>query len=98
MRYSFVKDTLVRLIQDGMLSRDDSILVVAGAHAENKLLRDLNFRDVTISNLDERMTGDEFAPFSWSFQDAHNLTYSDEQFDEGQITFDRDYASEVFKV
>src|SRR5258708_4206359 len=39
------------------------------------------FESAVISNLDSRMTGDEFAPYDWSFQDAEQLDYDDEQFD-----------------
>lgn len=36
---------------------------------------------MTISNLDDRIQGNEFAPFSWSFQDAEQLSFEDEAFD-----------------
>ena len=80
MRYSFVKKTLQQLITDGVILHQDSILVIAGARSEKSLFEELGLRHVTISNLDERLTGDEFAPFDWSFQDAQNLTFSDQSF------------------
>ena len=41
----------------------------------------LGFRQVTISNLDSRIKGDEFAPYPWSLQDAENLRFEDGAFD-----------------
>ncbi len=81
MRYSFVKSTLGRLIKEEIITPDDSLLVVAGAEVEKELFQELGFCCVTISNLDERMTGNEFTPFDWSFQDAQNLTFADKSFD-----------------
>lgn len=81
MRHSFVKGTLERLIRERVVSAHDSILVIAGGKAEKHLFQELNLDDVTISNLDERMTANEFLPFEWSFQDAQNLTFADESFD-----------------
>ncbi len=81
MRHSFVKGTLERLIRESVVSAHDSILVIAGGKAEKHLFQELNLDDVTISNLDERMTANEFLPFEWSFQDAQNLTFADESFD-----------------
>jgi SAM-dependent methyltransferase len=57
------------------------VLVVCGGDFDKEVLSSCGFGNVTISNLDERMRGDEFAPFAWSFQDAEDLTFSDESFD-----------------
>lgn len=45
------------------------------------MLLKCGYLNVTISNLDERVRGDEFAPFVWSFQDAECLSFLDESFD-----------------
>jgi SAM-dependent methyltransferase len=63
------------------LSRDASVLVVCGGEFDRNVLRDSGFTNVTISNLDERVRGDEFPPFAWSYQDAENLTLPDGSFD-----------------
>lgn len=81
MRYSFVKNVLEKLLEDKTLSLEDDVLVVAGAKAETELFQELGFRSVTISNLDDRMVGDEVAPFKWSYQDAQNLALADRSFD-----------------
>ena len=81
MRYAFVKSTLERLLRDGILDKSTPVLAVAAAEAERALFLDLGFTNVTISNLDSRLRGDEFAPFAWSFQDAQRLDLPDGAFD-----------------
>jgi ubiquinone/menaquinone biosynthesis C-methylase UbiE len=63
------------------IPRDQSVLVVCGGEFDRNTLLEEGFASVTISNLDERMRGDEFAPYAWSFQDAEGLTYPDGSFD-----------------
>ncbi len=81
MRHAFVKSTLERLVREGVLDRSASLLAVAAADAERGLFLELGFTNVTISNLDTRLTGNEFAPFAWSFQDAQRLDLPDGSFD-----------------
>jgi SAM-dependent methyltransferase len=64
-----------------VLSTDMRILVACGGTYDRDILRDLGFRDVTISNLDVRLVGDEFAPFGWSYQDVEHLTFENDAFD-----------------
>jgi SAM-dependent methyltransferase len=77
----FYVDTLRKLIDRGALSRDSSILTVCGSFRDRDCMLDAGLRRVTISNLDERMTGNEFAPYQWSRQDAEQLDFADESFD-----------------
>jgi len=77
----FYRDTLLWLLKKGVLAREIRILVVCGSTADREVFHDLGFSNVTISNLDERLKGDEFAPYEWSFQDAEKLTYRDAEFD-----------------
>ena len=81
MRKAFVSKLLVDLIDDSVLSRDQSILCVCAGGSEHEVFSDAGFANVTISNLDERMTADSFKPFAWSFEDAQNLTFDDASFD-----------------
>jgi ubiquinone/menaquinone biosynthesis C-methylase UbiE len=81
MRRAFVQSTLERLVEDKVLAPSDSILVVCGGDAECVLFVEMEFPNVVISNLDERMLSDQFAPLDWSFQDAQDLTYEDASFD-----------------
>jgi ubiquinone/menaquinone biosynthesis C-methylase UbiE len=76
-RSSFYMATLDKHLK----SRDASILVVAGGETDRVVFQDLGFSDVTISNVDERVSGNEFEPFKWSYQDAENLSFEDETFD-----------------
>jgi SAM-dependent methyltransferase len=77
----FYSETLQHLLNDGWLERDSKILVVCGGHADRDVFHRLGFRKVTISNLDTRMTGDEFAPYPWSMQDVEDLRFEDGAFD-----------------
>jgi SAM-dependent methyltransferase len=63
------------------LPRDASILAVCGGASDREALLECGYSAVTISNLDERMRGDEFAPYAWSFQDAESLSFPDDSFD-----------------
>ncbi|MCC7083716.1 MAG: methyltransferase domain-containing protein [Pirellulales bacterium] len=78
-RLSFYEHVVASWIPD----RDASILVVGGGKNDRDVLAGLSFRKVVISNLDERMVGneDEFAPFQWAYQNAENLSYKAGEFD-----------------
>jgi len=77
----FYRGTLSWLLERRILERDMRILVVCGCHPDKEVLSGLGFRDVTITNLDVRLKGDEFSPFAWSHQDAERLTFPDGDFD-----------------
>jgi len=78
---SFYPDTLIELLQRGVLTRDMHLLVACGGTYDRDVLYDLGFRHVTISNLDVRLKGDEFQPFDWSYQDVERLSFDDDAFD-----------------
>src|SRR3972149_4864155 len=69
--------TLTQLLEKRLMTRNMHILVVCGGRSDHDALHKAGFKHVTISNLDVRMRGDEFAPFAWIFQDAEALKYSD---------------------
>lgn len=77
----FYGETLARLGEAGLLDRKASVLVVCGGEVDARALAAVGFSDVTISNLDDRMEADRYAPFAWSFQDAEDLDYPDGSFD-----------------
>jgi len=77
----FYDRTLRHLIQDGVLPRETRVLVACGGTTDRDVFQRLGFANVTISNIDSRMTGNEFAPYAWSYQDAENLSYPDNAFD-----------------
>src|SRR6266705_3058727 len=72
-----IKDLLAR----GIVKPDMSVLVVCGGEIDKRIFQQLGFTAVTISNLDTRMTGQEFAPYNWSCQDAEALAFPDNSFD-----------------
>lgn len=67
---SFYLQTVKRLVDEGKLDPKLPTLVVAGGATDRAVLLEAGFSDVTISNLDVRMKGDEFAPFGWAFIDG----------------------------
>lgn len=76
-RSSFYKQTIGKWIKN----KGDQILVVAGGQNDSEVFKDLGFDNVTIANLDERMKGNEFQPFEWSYQNAENLSFEDNSFE-----------------
>jgi SAM-dependent methyltransferase len=77
----FYSATLRQLLNDGWLELDSSVLVVCGGVYDRDAFHGLGFRRVTISNLDTRLTGNEFAPYEWSRQDVESLSFGDGAFD-----------------
>jgi ubiquinone/menaquinone biosynthesis C-methylase UbiE len=78
---SFYLNCLSGILQTDRITISDSVLVVCGGTEDKDALAAAGFTKVTISNLDERLKGDEFAPYEWSFQDAENLDFPDSSFD-----------------
>jgi len=77
----FYLDVLESLKGKGWLSIGDSVLVVCGGGLDRSVWLAASFTKVTISNLDERMTGHEYAPFEWLFVDSEKIDRPDESFD-----------------
>lgn len=78
----FYEDVLGRFIRQGIMHPEDhSVLVVAGAERDRNAFLRHGFKQVTISNLDLRMKGTQYAPYAWSFQDAEYLEFADASFD-----------------
>ena len=80
-RAGFYERTLLALLEDGTMRRDESVLVVAGGAADRDALLAAGFADVTISNIDESGADDAYAPYAWSYQDAEALDLPDGSFD-----------------
>ena len=81
----FYSETLRRLLNDGWIGLNSSVLVVCGGGYDRDVFHGLGFRRVTISNLDSRLDsrrdGSEFAPYPWSLQDVERLRFEDGAFD-----------------
>jgi ubiquinone/menaquinone biosynthesis C-methylase UbiE len=80
-RRSFYRRVLERLLEQGVVSRDMSVLVVAGGPADRDAFRSAGFDRVLISNVDESVAAEHLEPYEWSYQDAENLQFADESFD-----------------
>ncbi|MBL6612992.1 MAG: class I SAM-dependent methyltransferase [Reyranella sp.] len=72
--------TIAKLLASGELKTSDHVLVVCGGVFDAEVLRDSGFHNVEISNLDSDYAP-IVAPYSWSRQDAENLSYADDSFD-----------------
>lgn len=77
---SLYAQTLARLVSEGRLDPAAPTLVVAGGPTDRRVLMEAGFTNVTISNLDERMVGTEFAPYAWRFLDGENLAVEEGEF------------------
>jgi SAM-dependent methyltransferase len=70
------------LLDDGVVTPSDSILTVCAGSGERDLFARLEFTDVLITNLDDRIPdGDPFDPFAWKRCDAQDLKLPDDSFD-----------------
>jgi SAM-dependent methyltransferase len=81
MRTVFVESLLTSLMTGAILDPSDSILAVCAGTAERDLFVRLGLTNALISNVDDRMNGDQFAPLEWSYADATNLAFEDGSFD-----------------
>lgn len=77
----FYRALLKKLLESGLVCRDMSVLVICGTAKDRAVFLELDFTNVTISNLDTRAPTNEFVPYSWSYQDAEKLAFPDEHFD-----------------
>ncbi len=56
-----------------------------GGPADRDTLVGLGFTNAVITNLDDRMTGDEYAPYEWHHEDAEALGAGDDSVDWGLV-------------
>lgn len=77
----FYQAVICKLVRSGKISTKSSVLVTAGGLRDKETWLASDFMNVTISNLDDRMVGDEFAPLKWSFLDAERISLPDNSFD-----------------
>jgi ubiquinone/menaquinone biosynthesis C-methylase UbiE len=73
-------ETLQKLMANGILRPDMSILVCCGGAADRDALRRQGFGNVLITNI-RSLNENEFAPYGFSEQDAEQLTLPDDSFD-----------------
>lgn len=70
-----------RTVSDLVQPLDATILVCGGGDLDKRVLERIGYRNVTISNLDSRMTGCEYAPYLWKLENAESLSFPDDSFD-----------------
>lgn len=85
-RAGFYERTLGRLLDEGVLRRDLSVIVACGGEADRDVLLRLGFEKVTITNVDASGADDRYAPFDWAWQDAEQLAADDESYDVGIVS------------
>lgn len=77
----FYVKCLCLLKAKGVMSTDDSVLVVAGGPTDRSCLLEAGFRNVLISNLDNQQGATEYHPFRWMCLDAEKIALDDSSFD-----------------
>lgn len=93
-RELFYQNNVLELIGD----KKASILVCGGGDLDKKVFEKLGFRNVTISNLDSRMSEDYYNPYLWKYENAESLSFPDESFDYVVIHAAIHHASSPHKV
>jgi ubiquinone/menaquinone biosynthesis C-methylase UbiE len=86
------------VVRDLIPDTNASILVCGGGATDKTIFESLGFRDVTISNLDERIGGNEYAPFTWKYENAESLSFQAGSFDYVVIHAAIHHASSPHKV
>jgi len=81
MHDSFYFQVLAQELERGFLSKEDSVLIICGGPLDAATVQAVGLQNVTISNLGSHVDAESVKPFSWSRQDAENLTYEDHSFD-----------------
>jgi ubiquinone/menaquinone biosynthesis C-methylase UbiE len=76
-RKKFYRQVVDELVPE----RDAQILICGAGSLDQSIFKDLGYKNVTISNLDKRMSAADYAPYQWSFQNAEALNYADNSFD-----------------
>lgn len=76
----FYRHALEQLLQTREIATTDTVVVFCGGYNDAKVLGDLGFSSVTITNVDARNEGN-IRGLAWEFQDAENPTYPDGKFD-----------------
>ena len=69
------------IVEKRIINKDSSILICGGGLLDKETFLNLEYTNVTLSNLDTRTSADKFAPYKWDYQDAQSLSYNDDSFD-----------------
>lgn len=79
----FFEKTLQAMLDNGDIRKDMSVLILCGGTADKNILENLQFSNVTISNLDPRVEKNRanFAPYDWAYLDAEAIDRPDQSYD-----------------
>jgi len=69
------------VISELIVKKDVTILVCCGGDTDKKIFELAGFNNVTISNLDDKMVGDEFLPYKYKYEDITSLSFDNNSFD-----------------
>ncbi len=78
---NFYTKTLKQILKNKIISKDDSVLVIAGGEKDRNVFYNCGFKNVTISNLDFHGGVTDYKPFLWKREDAENLSFKENTFD-----------------
>lgn len=87
-----------KIVQELIPDRHASVLICGGGLLDKNIFAGLGFLNVTLSNLDTRNTEQDYAPFRWKYENAENLSFSNEAFDYVVIHAAIHHASSPHKV
>jgi SAM-dependent methyltransferase len=88
----------LRVVNELIKDKEANILVCGGGYLDKSIFEELEFKYVTISNLDSRIDEGEFEPFLWKYENAENLSFADNSFDFVVIHAAIHHASSPHKV
>jgi SAM-dependent methyltransferase len=80
MRTPFAESVIEELLNDGAITRTDSVITVCAGEREREIFSRYAFQNIMITGIDSG-TENRFQPFDWSHQDAHDLEFDDGSFD-----------------
>ena len=80
-KMNFYQKTLLKLVNNNIVSINSSILIVAGGKKDKDVFYNHGFTNVMISNLDYDRGIKDYEPYSWKKEDAESLSFNDNEFD-----------------
>ena len=75
------RDFYAEVVGNSGIHCDDKVLVVCGGDYDKRVLESAGVKNAVISNVDYHAGVKSYAPYSWEYQDAENLTIADDSFD-----------------
>tara|TARA_Y100000590_G_scaffold470486_1_gene665641 strand:- start:7780 stop:8577 length:798 start_codon:yes stop_codon:yes gene_type:complete len=69
------------VINDLITDKNSSILICCAGNIDKEIFQKAKFNNVTISNLDSRITGGEFSPYEYKHEDIMDLSLAENSYD-----------------